>query len=155
MEECRPCPVFASFTLAFALQLRKKQRAFRDISLPGHNCVATLTTQSSSLLYVPGWHTDSDEGHVPGQGVFHVAYTRKLYQPWYYTSCDIHFLQHNSPVKLYRIVFSPLNVFTTQSIHIILCISATGPDKTVWKLALTLRLLMSYIYIWSTHSWSF
>jgi len=23
-EECRPCPVFASFTLAFALQLRKK-----------------------------------------------------------------------------------------------------------------------------------
>jgi hypothetical protein len=24
MEECRPCPVFASFALAFALQLRKK-----------------------------------------------------------------------------------------------------------------------------------
>jgi hypothetical protein len=24
MEECWPCPVFASFTLAFALQLRKK-----------------------------------------------------------------------------------------------------------------------------------
>jgi hypothetical protein len=24
MEECRPCPVFASYTLAFALQLRKK-----------------------------------------------------------------------------------------------------------------------------------
>jgi hypothetical protein len=24
-EECRPCPVFASYTLAFALQLRKKQ----------------------------------------------------------------------------------------------------------------------------------
>jgi len=23
-EECRPCPVFARFTLAFALQLRKK-----------------------------------------------------------------------------------------------------------------------------------
>jgi hypothetical protein len=23
--ECGPCPVFASFTLAFALQLRKKQ----------------------------------------------------------------------------------------------------------------------------------
>jgi hypothetical protein len=23
-EECGPCPVFASFTLAFALQLRKK-----------------------------------------------------------------------------------------------------------------------------------
>jgi len=25
VEKCRPCPVFASFTLAFALQLRKKQ----------------------------------------------------------------------------------------------------------------------------------
>ena len=24
VEECSPCPVFASFTLAFALQLRKK-----------------------------------------------------------------------------------------------------------------------------------
>jgi hypothetical protein len=24
VEECEPCPVFASFTLAFALQLRKK-----------------------------------------------------------------------------------------------------------------------------------
>ena len=24
VEECRPCPVFASFTLAFALQMRKK-----------------------------------------------------------------------------------------------------------------------------------
>jgi len=26
MEECVPCPVFAGFTLAFALQLRKKTR---------------------------------------------------------------------------------------------------------------------------------
>jgi hypothetical protein len=24
LEECRPCPLFASFTLAFAVQLRKK-----------------------------------------------------------------------------------------------------------------------------------
>jgi len=24
MEECGPCPIFAGFTLAFALQLRKK-----------------------------------------------------------------------------------------------------------------------------------
>jgi hypothetical protein len=26
LEECGPCPVFAGFTLAFALQLRKKHR---------------------------------------------------------------------------------------------------------------------------------
>jgi hypothetical protein len=25
-EECRPCPFFASYTLAFALQLKKKAR---------------------------------------------------------------------------------------------------------------------------------
>jgi len=26
LEQCGPCPVFASFTLAFALKLRKKHR---------------------------------------------------------------------------------------------------------------------------------
>jgi len=26
MAECRPCPIFACYTLAFALQLRKKQK---------------------------------------------------------------------------------------------------------------------------------
>jgi hypothetical protein len=26
LEECGPCPIFASFTLAFALQLRKNNR---------------------------------------------------------------------------------------------------------------------------------
>jgi len=30
LEECGPCPVFASFTLAFALQLRKK--AWKNLS---------------------------------------------------------------------------------------------------------------------------
>ena len=30
MEECGPCPVFASFTLAFALQLREK--AWKNLS---------------------------------------------------------------------------------------------------------------------------
>jgi len=29
-EECRPCPVFASYTLAFALQLRKKHVVCSD-----------------------------------------------------------------------------------------------------------------------------
>jgi hypothetical protein len=37
MEECGPCPVFASYTLAFALQLRKKHgkisvRAVKNLS---------------------------------------------------------------------------------------------------------------------------
>jgi len=30
LEECGPCPVFASYTLTFALQLRKKHRKTSD-----------------------------------------------------------------------------------------------------------------------------
>jgi hypothetical protein len=30
VEECGPCPIFASFTLAFALQLRKKHGNISD-----------------------------------------------------------------------------------------------------------------------------
>jgi hypothetical protein len=46
MEECGPCPVFASYTLAFALQLRKKhgktsvkvaeQKEFIDLTIKIH-----------------------------------------------------------------------------------------------------------------------
>jgi hypothetical protein len=31
-EECGPCPVFAGFTLAFALQLRKKRKNLSQVS---------------------------------------------------------------------------------------------------------------------------
>jgi len=42
LEECGPCPVFASFTLAFALQLRKKHgktsvRVRKNIKKPYKN----------------------------------------------------------------------------------------------------------------------
>jgi len=33
VEECGPCPVFASFTLAFALQLTKKHKTHKAIPL--------------------------------------------------------------------------------------------------------------------------
>jgi len=33
VEECGPCPVFASFTLAVALQLRKKGVVAEDASI--------------------------------------------------------------------------------------------------------------------------
>jgi hypothetical protein len=36
MEECGPCPVFAGYTMAFALQLRKEhgKTSFRDAWAP-------------------------------------------------------------------------------------------------------------------------
>ena len=40
LEECRPCPVFASFTLAFVLQLRKKHRkTLSQGSRRGKKCI--------------------------------------------------------------------------------------------------------------------
>jgi hypothetical protein len=46
LEECGPCPVFASYTLAFALQLRKKhgkpsvrvaqQKEYTDLTIKIH-----------------------------------------------------------------------------------------------------------------------
>ena len=32
-EDCGPCPVFASYTLAFALQMRKKGNTNRQVSM--------------------------------------------------------------------------------------------------------------------------
>ena len=43
-EECGPCPVFASYTLAFALQLRKKTR--RNLSQGSRRIpVGTMKTE--------------------------------------------------------------------------------------------------------------
>jgi len=43
VEECGPCPVFARFTLAFALQLRKKH---------GKTSVRVQYTRGSMVQYV-------------------------------------------------------------------------------------------------------
>ena len=43
VEECGPCPVFASFTLAFALQLRKKH---------GKTSVRVRKPPSQSTVYI-------------------------------------------------------------------------------------------------------
>jgi len=37
LEECRPCSVFAGFTLAFALQLRKKHGKKTSVSVAIHD----------------------------------------------------------------------------------------------------------------------
>jgi len=54
MEECGPCPVFASFTLAFVLQLRKKHGKtsvrVRKISVRLKKSHSTVHTSCSFLL---------------------------------------------------------------------------------------------------------
>jgi hypothetical protein len=52
LEECGPCPVFASFTLAFALQLRKKHG-----KTPVR--VAVYTIQYTHTLQNPPTHTQT------------------------------------------------------------------------------------------------
>jgi hypothetical protein len=50
LEECGPCPVFASFTLAFALQLRKTARKY--LSQGKKNLSQDKKTLSQSTLYM-------------------------------------------------------------------------------------------------------
>jgi hypothetical protein len=47
VEECRLCPVFASFTLAFALQLRKKARK----SLNQGTELEVLTIKTEQVIF--------------------------------------------------------------------------------------------------------
>jgi hypothetical protein len=49
VEECGPCPVFASFTLAFALQLRKKHG---KTSVRVRKTPVRLTKPQSDTVYI-------------------------------------------------------------------------------------------------------
>jgi hypothetical protein len=72
MEECGPCPVFASFTLAFALQLRKEHRNPPQSGLPTnqhtYNCInLSVTTQSKlQTTAIP-----TEQALTYGHGEFH------------------------------------------------------------------------------------
>jgi hypothetical protein len=50
VEECGPCPVFTSFTLAFALQLRKKQE--KNLSQGKKNLSQVKKNLSQSTVYM-------------------------------------------------------------------------------------------------------
>ena len=50
VEECGPCPVFASFTLAFALQLRKKHG--KTLSQGKKNLSQVERNLSQSTVYI-------------------------------------------------------------------------------------------------------
>ena len=50
VEECGPCPVFASLTLAFALQLRKKHR--KTSVRVGGECQLAKSIQNRAYLSI-------------------------------------------------------------------------------------------------------
>jgi hypothetical protein len=55
-KECGPCPVFASFTLAFALQLRKKQGK-TSVRLRKTSVGLRKTSVSVQYTYYQNTHT--------------------------------------------------------------------------------------------------
>jgi hypothetical protein len=51
VEECGPCPVFASFTLAFALQLRKKRgKTSVRLRKPSVNCFSQILQANVTVI---------------------------------------------------------------------------------------------------------
>jgi hypothetical protein len=59
VEECGPCPVFASFTLAFALQLKKKAR--KNLSQGKKNLSQVKKNLSQSTVYILPKHPHTNE----------------------------------------------------------------------------------------------
>jgi hypothetical protein len=57
VEECGPCPVFASFTLAFALQLRKKHKKPRSGQEKPQSKYSTHITKNTHTLQYSHKHT--------------------------------------------------------------------------------------------------
>ena len=57
LEECGPCPVFASFTLAFALQLRKKhgKPSVRSVIVRSQDTRTALRINIIKEKSVSGW----------------------------------------------------------------------------------------------------
>jgi hypothetical protein len=53
--KCRPCPVFASYTLAFALQLRKKH---------GKTSVRVAQYKNNEAQYKNNDHSSTAYGHI-------------------------------------------------------------------------------------------
>ena len=50
LEECGPCPVFAGFTLEFALQLRKKAR--KNLSQGSHKHTMRIHSHNNKNTYI-------------------------------------------------------------------------------------------------------
>ena len=57
VEECGPCPVFASFTLAFALQLRKKRGITSVIGKKNLSQVKSNLNQGTVYILPKPTHT--------------------------------------------------------------------------------------------------
>ena len=107
--ECEPCPVFAKFTLAFALQLRKKHgessTRVRKTSvrvqyiLPKHSHITKPTHTHTPTYIRPDSHTQTHihtrPHHTHTHTHTHPTHTRPHTTEPSYTQTHIHTLQNN------------------------------------------------------------
>jgi len=116
VEECGPCPIFASFTLAFALQLRKKH---------GKTSVRVRKT-SVKVQYT--YYQKYPHITKPSQ-------THTHYKTHSYTHTRIHTLQNNIKPPQYKLKQNAYRKSNSPEYMLV-----------VLQVLLTLRRLMSYIY---------
>jgi hypothetical protein len=91
VEECGPCPVFASFTLAFALQLRKKHR---KTSVRVRKTSVRLSKTSVKVQYT--YYQKHPHITKPSQ-------THILQNPLIRTHTHTHTLQNNIKLSQYKL----------------------------------------------------
>jgi len=80
-EECGPCPVFASYILAFSLQLRKKHGKKKLSVL--YNCSTSLSSYSDVVMY-------TYTGKMPVLSFFKTITLDLLNNTPHYALCNVH-----------------------------------------------------------------
>jgi hypothetical protein len=65
LEECWPCPVFANYTLAFALQLREKHELNVNNAAAGGRRTSQTTASQRQLFFKTGNFLPDDGTLVP------------------------------------------------------------------------------------------
>jgi len=110
--ECGPCPVFASFTLAFALQLRKKHRKnsvrVRETSIRVRKTTVRLIKSSASVqcTYYQNTHTLQNP-HIHIHTHTHT-----------YTHTHTHTLQNNIKPPQYKLKQTHCKIYPNEIVTI-------------------------------------
>ena len=96
-EECGPCPVFASFTLAFPLQLRKKHGKTSVRVRNASVRVQYTYYQNTHILQTPHTYTHTHTRPTPH------THTHTHTPTYYETHTHIHTLQNNLKSPQYKL----------------------------------------------------
>ena len=137
MEECGPCPVFTSFTLASALQLRKKHG---KTSVRVRKTSVRLGKPSVRVQYTYYQNTHTLQNpHIRGQSIK---------KPNFWNSEPTGARSRLVMVELCSGDFNPLNAELNPICYLLALLGAQHFLHVSRIKLLTLRLLMSYIYIY-------